>query len=73
MKAKAFAAGDRVRLRGTGHLGTVNEVAGEYAYVSWDGARTRKDLVSWIEAVGAEPCNCGQVGPKECEQHGPRE
>lgn len=46
-------AGARVRLQGSTQLGTVNEVQGQYAFVSWDGARTRRDPLSWLERVGS--------------------
>lgn len=45
----AIVPGARVRMRGTSHVGTVNEVGSEVAYVSWDGARTRKEPLSWLE------------------------
>lgn len=52
--AAAIKVGDRVRMVGEKFVGTVNEVAGSYAYVSWDGGCTRKDPLSWLAPLNRE-------------------
>lgn len=39
----------------------------------WGPAMTRGALERHALARALPPCNCGEVGPVECEQHGPRE